>query len=73
MEYRAHDLPVTGMEFASEQTGVALKGYDLLAGSADYKVTLLKSQGEAAVPGSSHAKCCILSGPQATLCSGALS
>lgn len=48
MEYRAHDLPVTGLGFAPERAGVALEGFNLLAGSADYKITLLKSQGESA-------------------------
>lgn len=46
MEYPAHDLPVTGLGFAPREAGVALGGYDLLAGSADYKITLFKSQGE---------------------------
>lgn len=46
MEYPAHDLPVTGLGFAPSGAGVALGGYDLLAGSADYKITLFKSQGE---------------------------
>lgn len=45
MEHPAHDLPVTGLGFASGNAGVALGGYDLLAGSADYKITLFKSQG----------------------------
>eukprot|EP00903_Cladosiphon_okamuranus_P012539 g11742.t1 len=45
MEYPAHDLPVTGLGFAPREAGVALGGYDLLAGSADYKITLFKSQG----------------------------
>ena len=46
MEYRAHDLPVTGLGFAPERAGFALGGFNLLAGSADYKITLLKSQGK---------------------------
>lgn len=46
MEYPAHDLPVTGLGFAPREAGVALGGYDLLAGSADYKITLFKSQGD---------------------------
>lgn len=46
MEYPAHDLPVTGLGFAPSEAGVALGGFDLLAGSADYKITLFKSQGE---------------------------
>lgn len=46
MEYPAHDLPVTGLGFAPREAGAALGGYDLLAGSADYKITLFKSQGE---------------------------
>lgn len=46
MEHPAHDLPVTGLAFASAEAGVAVEGYDLLAGSADYKITLFKSQGE---------------------------
>ena len=46
MEYPAHDLPVTGLGFAPREAGEALGGYDLLAGSADYKITLFKSQGE---------------------------
>lgn len=46
MEYPAHDLPVTGLGFAPREAGVALGGYDLLAGSADYKITLFKTQGE---------------------------
>lgn len=45
MEYPAHDLPVTGLAFAPGDTGVALGGFDLLAGSADYKITLFKTQG----------------------------
>eukprot|EP00752_Nemacystus_decipiens_P006396 g5761.t1 len=48
MEYPAHDLPVTGLGFSPREAGVALGGYDLLAGSADYKITLFKSQGSAA-------------------------
>ncbi|CAM9462851.1 unnamed protein product [Ectocarpus sp. 13 AM-2016] len=47
MEYPAHDLPVTGLGFASREVGAALGGYDLLAGSADYKISLFKSQGNA--------------------------
>ncbi|CAM9531717.1 unnamed protein product [Sphacelaria rigidula] len=47
MEYPAHDLPVTGLAFAPGDTGVALGGFDLLAGSADYKITLFKTQGSA--------------------------
>ncbi|CAM9104429.1 unnamed protein product [Pylaiella littoralis] len=47
-EHPAHDLPVTGLAFAPQQAGAALGGYDLLAGSADYKITLFKSQGEGA-------------------------
>lgn len=50
MEYPAHDLPVTGLGFASREVGAALGGYDLLAGSADYKISLFKSQGEGAGP-----------------------
>lgn len=46
MEYPAHDLPVTGLGFAPTEAGAKLGGYDLLAGSADYKITLFKSQGE---------------------------
>lgn len=46
MEYRAHDLPVTGLAFAPGDLGTVLGGYDLLAGSADYKITLLTSQGK---------------------------
>lgn len=46
MEHPVHDLPVTGLAFARAEAGVALEGYDLLAGSADYKITLFKSQGE---------------------------
>lgn len=45
MEYPAHDLPVTGLAFSPGDTGVALGGFDLLAGSADYKITLFKTQG----------------------------
>lgn len=48
MEYPAHDLPVTGLGFAPTEAGAKLGGYDLLAGSADYKITLFKSQGESA-------------------------
>ncbi|CAM9542491.1 unnamed protein product [Laminaria digitata] len=47
MEHPVHDLPVTGLAFARAEAGVALEGYDLLAGSADYKITLFKSQGSA--------------------------
>ncbi|CAN0085819.1 unnamed protein product, partial [Phaeothamnion confervicola] len=57
--YRAHDLPVTGMAFAPppllrgtgatgarEAASAAVSGgYDLLCCSADYKVSLLTSQG----------------------------
>ena len=47
MELPAHDLPVTGLAFARDaEAGVAVEGYDLLAGSADYKITLFKSQGK---------------------------
>lgn len=46
MEYPAHDLPVTGLGFVPGVGGVELGGYDLLAGSADYKITLFKSQGK---------------------------
>ena len=53
MEHPAHDLPVTGLAFARAEAGVALEGYDLLAGSADYKITLFKTQGERIL-------CCIL-------------
>lgn len=46
MEHPAHDLPVTGLGFSPPAAGVALGGYDLLAGSADYKITLFRSQGK---------------------------
>lgn len=46
MQYPAHDLPVTGLGFAPGDTGAQLGGYDLVAASADYKITLLKSQGK---------------------------
>lgn len=50
MEYPAHDLPVTGLAFAPQAAGTALRGFDLLAGSADYKITLFKSQGKNCFP-----------------------
>lgn len=46
MEYPAHDLPVTGLAFAPRVAGMTLGGFDLLAGSADYKITLFKTQGK---------------------------
>lgn len=46
VQYPAHDLPVTGLGFAPGDTGAQLGSYDLVAASADYKITLLKSQGE---------------------------
>lgn len=57
MEYPAHDLPVTGLGFAPREAGVALGGYDLLAGSADYKITLFKSQGEGKTVGMLCLRC----------------
>lgn len=49
MEHPVHDLPVTGLSFTQGTAGATLGGYDLVASSADYKITFFKSQGETRV------------------------